>query len=136
VNDSTCNQVQSVLAKLSLCRTHVMGGRKFKCDDCDEITTRYNSCGDRHCPQCSGGKRVDFNDKASKLILPGVTYYQVVCTLPSELSELALTNRQEMADMLVDSAWKSVSKRIKIEQGYDRADWKWLIDKRVGTPPG
>jgi Putative transposase/Transposase zinc-binding domain len=98
-----------------------MGGRKFKCDDCDEITTRYNSCGDRHCPQCSGGKRVDFNDKASKLILPGVTYYQVVCTLPSELSELALTNRQAMADLLVDSAWKSVSKRIKIEQGYDPA---------------
>jgi integrase/recombinase XerD len=54
--------------------------------------------------KCSGGKRVDFNDKASKLILPGVTYYQVVCTLPSELSELALTNRQVMADLLVDSA--------------------------------
>ena len=55
------------------------------------------------------------------MILPGVTYYQVVCTLPSELSELALTNRQEMADLLVDSAWKSVSKRIKVEQGYDPA---------------
>jgi Putative transposase len=26
-----------------------------------------------------------------------------------------------MADLLVDSAWKSVSKRIKIEQGYDPA---------------
>ncbi len=110
-----------MLAKLSLCRTHVLGGRKFQCADCDEITTRYNSCGDRHCPQCSGCKRVAFNDKASKLVLPGVTYYQVVCTLPSELSELALANRQPMADLLVESAWKSVSKRIKVEQGYDPA---------------
>ena len=121
MHDSTCLQVQSVLAKLSLCRTHVMGGRKFQCDDCGETATRYNSCGDRHCPECSGGKRVDFNDKASKLVMAGVTYYQVVCTLPSELSELALANRQQMADLLTDSAWKSVSRRIKVEQGYDPA---------------
>ena len=98
-----------------------MGGRKFQCRDCDEITSLYNSCGDRHCPQCSGGKRTDFHDKASKLILPGVTYYQVVFTLPSELSELALANRHEMADLLVGSAWKTLSKQIKSEQDYDPA---------------
>jgi len=113
--------VQSVLAKLSLCRTHVLGGRKFKCADCDETSSLYNSCGDRHCPQCSGGKRVDFNDKASKLILPGVVYYQVVFTLPSELSQLALANRHEMADLLVGSAWTSLSQQIKTEQDYDPA---------------
>ncbi len=98
-----------------------MGGRKFQCRDCDEVTSLYNSCGDRHCPTCSGGKRVDFNDKATKLILPGVTYYQVVFTLPSELSELALANREEMAGLLVGSAWKSLSTQIKTEQDYDPA---------------
>ncbi len=110
-----------MLAKLSLCRTHVLGGRKFQCADCSEITSLYNSCGDRHCPQCSGGKRVDFHDKATALILPGVTYYQVVFTLPSELSELAVANRQSMADLLIDSAWKSLSGRIKAEQDYEPA---------------
>lgn len=110
-----------MLAKLSLCRTHVLGGRKFQCGDCDEFTSLYNSCGDRHCPQCSGSKRVDFNDKASKLILPGVVYYQVVFTLPTELSELALANRYEMSDLLVNSGWKSLSTQIKAEQGYDPA---------------
>ena len=120
-DDSMCAQVQSVLAKLSVCRTHVMGGRKFQCGDCGEVTSLYNSCGDRHCPQCSGSKRVDFNDKASKLILPGVTYYQVVFTLPSELSELALANRHEMADLLVGSAWKTLSANIKSEQDYEPA---------------
>jgi hypothetical protein len=44
-----------------------------------------------------------------------------VFTLPSELSELALANRHEMADLLVGSAWKTLSKRIKIEQDYDPA---------------
>jgi hypothetical protein len=81
----------------------------------------YNSCGDRHCPQCSGSKRIDFNEKASKLLLPGVVYYQVVFTLPSDLSELALANRDEMADLLVGSAWKSLSANIKSEQDYDPA---------------
>ena len=121
----TCPTVQSVLAKISVCRTHVMGGRKFQCNDCGETSSLYNSCGDRHCPGCSGSKRVDFNEKASKLLLPGanpqMVYYQVVCTLPSELSSLALANQDQMADLLVGSAWKSLSKSIRQEQGYDPA---------------
>jgi hypothetical protein len=55
------------------------------------------------------------------LLLRGVVYYQVVFTLPSDLSELALANRHEMADLLVESAWKSLSKNIKHEQDYDPA---------------
>ena len=98
-----------------------MGGRKYQCQDCDEISTRYNSCGDRHCPQCSGSKRLDFNERASKLLLPGVVYYQVVFTLPSELSELALANRREMADLLNDSSWQSLSTNIQREQAYQPA---------------
>ncbi len=117
----TCPTVQSVLAKLSVCRTHVLGGRKFQCHDCGETSSLYNSCGDRHCPGCSGSKRVDFNERASKLLLPGVVYYQVVCTLPSELSQLALANQDAMADLLVGAAWKSLSNRIQHEQGYDPA---------------
>ncbi len=121
----TCPTVQSVLAKISVCRTHVMGGRKFECHDCGETSSLYNSCGDRHCPGCSGGKRVDFNEKASKLLLPDVSppmvYYQVVYTLPSELSVMALANHNEMADLLVGSAWKTLSQSIRQEQGYDPA---------------
>ena len=121
----TCPTVQSVLAKISVCRTHVMGGRKFQCNDCGETSSLYNSCGDRHCPGCSGSKRVDFNEKASKLLLPGanpqMVYYQVVCTLPSELSSLALANQDQMANLLVGSAWKSLSTSIRQEQGYDPA---------------
>lgn len=120
-DDSTCPQVQSVLAKISICRTHWMGGRKYQCQDCDEISTRYNSCGDRHCPQCAGSKRLDFNQKASKLLLPGVVYYQVVFTLPSQLSELALANRREMAGLLNYASWQSLSTNIKSEQAYQPA---------------
>jgi len=38
----------------------------------------YNSCGDRHCPQCSGSKRYAFSQRAEALLLEGIVYYQVV----------------------------------------------------------
>ena len=98
-----------------------MGGRLFQCEDCHEMTTLYNSCGDRHCPTCSGSKRVDFNEKASQLIIDGVVYYQVVTTLPSELSDLALSNRELFGGLLPKSAWSSLDRSIRTEQGYEAA---------------
>ena len=121
VTSGTSQRVRDTLAKISLCRTHVMGGRKFQCEDCDEVSTRYNSCGDRHCPRCSGGKRADFHDKASKLVVDGVVYYQVVMTLPSILSELALANRELFSGLLPKAAWSSVDRAIRSEQGYQAA---------------
>lgn len=59
-----CFQVQSTLAKLSLCRTRALGGQTYQCNDCSQITEVYHSCGDRHCPQCSGCKRYDFAERA------------------------------------------------------------------------
>lgn len=113
--------VQSVLAKLSLCRTAALGGRWYECDECLAECGIYNSCGDRHCPQCSGAKRYQFSERASSMFLAGIDYYQVVFTLPSELSKLALGNRQELADLLFQSAWKSLNKTIRQQQGYDPA---------------
>lgn len=116
-----CFQVQSVLAKLSLCRTRALGGKTYQCDDCGEVTERFHSCGDRHCPQCSGCKRYDFARRAQPLILEGLTYYQVVFTLPGALSEMALANREAMADLLFESAAASLRKTIRTQQDYDPA---------------
>lgn len=113
--------VQSVLAKTSMCRTEVLGGRWYQCDDCERLTKRHNSCGDRHCPQCSGGKRKDFSERTSKLILDGVDYYQVVFTLPDVISTMALANGQEIAELLFRSAWTSLKKTVETEQQYELA---------------
>ena len=113
--------MQSVLAKLSLCRTRALGGKSYQCDDCGEVTEVHHSCGDRHCPQCSGCKRYDFAKRAERLILEGVTYYQVVFTLPGVISELALTNREAIADLLFDAAAASLRKTIRSQQEYDPA---------------
>ena len=120
-DSQACPQVQSVLAKLSLCRTRHLGGHRYRCHDCGGQTNVYNSCGDRHCPQCSGSKRYDFSQRAQAVLLEGVTYYQVVFTLPSELSRLALSNRRAIAELLFQSAWTSLRQAIRSEQDYDPA---------------
>jgi hypothetical protein len=60
-------------------------------------------------------------DSASKLILEGVPYYQVVFTLPSDLSRLALGNRRAIYDLLFAAAWSALKQTIGEEQGYDAA---------------
>lgn len=114
-------QVQSTLAKLSLCRTAALDGRRYRCGDCEHEGVIYNSCGDRHCPTCSGAKRADWLDSSSRLILDGVDYYQVVFTLPGDLSRLGLGNRRAIYDQLFASAWSALKKAIEAEQGYDAA---------------
>ena len=114
-------QVQSTLAKLSLCRTAALDGRRYRCGDCASECVVYNSCGDRNCPTCSGARRSDWLDSASRLILDGVDHFQVVFTLPSELSSLALGNRKPIYDLLFSSAWSALKQTIQSEHGYDPA---------------
>ncbi|MCA9128091.1 MAG: transposase, partial [Planctomycetales bacterium] len=68
-----------------------------------------------YCPGCSGGKRFNFSERAEKLFLDGVDYYQVVFTYAfSDRPE----QRQPLGDLLFSSAWKSLWKTIGNEQGY------------------
>ena len=112
-------QVQSTLAKLSLCRTAALGGRKWQCTSCDQEVILYNSCGDRHCPRCAGAKRSDWLDETATLLLPRVDYFQVVFTLPDTLSGLVLGNRRAVYALLMRTAWRALREVLREEQGIE-----------------
>ena len=114
-------QDTSTLAKLELCRTEALGGHVFRCDTCDIECRVNNSCGDRHCPQCAGAKRADWLDSTSKLLPPGITYFQVVFTIPDKLSSLALGNREEIYNLLFRAAWQTLRDVIADEQLFEAA---------------
>jgi len=119
-------QVQSVLAKLSLCRTAALGGRKLRCASCDHEAIVYNSCGDRHCPTCRGAKRAEWVERTRELLLPRVecvpvNYFQVVFTLPQELSALALGHRRVMYDLLFHTAWQALREVLQEQFGFPPA---------------
>jgi hypothetical protein len=81
----------------------------------------YNSCGDRHCPQCGGGRRRDWLERAASLLLPGVDYFQVVFTLPDKLSALALGNRRPIYNLLFRSAWQALRELLAETFGIEAA---------------
>jgi hypothetical protein len=114
-------QVQSVLAKLSLCRTAALGGRVHQCPQCQHRCHVYNSCIDRHCPQCSGGRRADWLDKTASLLLPKIDYFQVVFTLPDQLSALMLGNRRATYRLLFRAAWNALREVLREELGCQPA---------------
>jgi hypothetical protein len=81
----------------------------------------YNSCGDRYCPTCSGARKSNWLDSTGDLIFDGVDHFQVVFTLPSELSRLALGNREQIYDLLFASAWSALKQTIESQHGFDPA---------------
>lgn len=115
--DRVCPHVQSALLRMHFCRSSDLGKRTYRCDPCDYETTILNSCGDRNCPQCSGAKRRNWLESTLSLTVPQATYFQVVFTLPEQLSSLALGNRTEIYNLLFETAWESLRTKIEKDLG-------------------
>ena len=110
-----------MLAKILLCRTPTLRGHVYECPECYGRCNVYNSCTDRHCPLCSGARRATWLDKTRTLLLPGVSYFQVVFTLPDKLAPLILGNRKPLYDLLFRSAWRSLEVTLRTEGQFQPA---------------
>ncbi len=112
-----------VLADVQACRTAELGGHVEECQDCGHRRISYNSCRNRHCPQCQGQARADWLDARKADLLP-VEYFHVVFTLPEEIAAIALQNKREVYGILLrDSAatLKEIArdpKRLGAEIGF------------------
>ena len=89
------------------CRTAALGGHTFKCDDCNHIAIRYNSCGNRHCPLCQGVTKAVWVDARSKDIL-NAPYFHAVFTVPQELQSLIYQNQK----LLYGLMYKAVAETL------------------------
>ena len=83
----------------SRCRTAALGGHRDLCVSCGHQAISFNSCRNRHCPKCQGNARAKWLTARSSELLP-VPYFQVVFTLPHELSALVLQNKRLLYDLL------------------------------------
>ena len=71
------------------CRTPALGGRHQQCDGCAREQWLFNSCRNRHCPQCQNDARDIWRQDRLAELLP-VPYCHLVFTLPHALNALAL----------------------------------------------
>ena len=96
-----------VLAKLSVCRTAVLGGHEEVCINCGTVRYSYNSCGDRHCPKCQAAKQALWIDDLVHSTLP-VKHYHIIFTVPHQLNAVCLHNQRMYYDLLFSSVWNTL----------------------------
>ena len=113
--------VESTLRRINFCRTDALDGRRYRCPSCQSETNLYNSCSDRHCPQCMGARRADWVDRTAKLLRPGTEYFQVVFTIPDTLSSLVLGNRKELYKLLFHASSQALQQSIRKECNMEPA---------------
>jgi len=98
---------QKLIRDVQDCRTHVLGGHVTACSSCGHIKIHYNSCGNRHCPQCQGVNKEKWILERQYDLL-NVKYFHVVFTLPSELRSICYQNQRLIYNLLFSCAWRTM----------------------------
>ena len=82
-----------VMTAIEVCRTAALGGHVEVCGRCGHQRVWYNSCSDRHCPQCQSLARAQWiQERQSELL--DCPYFHVVFTLPQRIAPIALQNKR------------------------------------------
>ena len=102
-NHRLCRVQLQAMRAIEDCRTAVLGGHLYRCEECGSEKNVYNSCRNRHCPKCQSLDKERWLEKRRAELLP-VPYFHVVFTLPEELNILALGNPEVIYDLLFHSA--------------------------------
>jgi hypothetical protein len=101
------NSQRRVMAAIVACRTSALGGHIERCTDCGEVRIAYNSCRDRHCPECQSLARAQWLADRQAELLP-VPYFHVVFTMPAPIAAIALQNKAVVYDILFKAAAETV----------------------------
>lgn len=110
-----------VISAIINCRTGALGGHLRRCTFCGHQEQAYNSCWNRHCPKCQGGRSFSWVEGRSKELLP-VPHAHVVFTLPKELRSLCYANKRVFYDLLFEASSSSLqlaaNTRHKMKLGF------------------
>lgn len=96
-----------VLELIRQCRTGALGSHKERCTGCGHTKVHYNSCGNRHCPNCQGVNRERWLLKRAEDLLP-ISYFHGVFTVPRELRSLFLYNKKILYNLLFRCVWETI----------------------------
>ncbi len=95
--------------QLMKCRTASLGGHSVYCEDGHLNGVWYNSCKHRSCPQCSGLKAAQWQQKVESLLLR-CPHHHWVFTLPHDLHPIWFFNRELCQRLFFQSVRKTLQK--------------------------
>jgi hypothetical protein len=75
---------KKALWDIAACCTPELGGRLYRCDDCQDTFWHYHCCRNRACPKCHGSQARQWLEERQAELLP-CDYFHAVVTVPSEL---------------------------------------------------
>jgi len=102
------------IADIMACRTQVLGGHLWRCNQCSHEVFSYHSCKNRSCPKCHTKQTKDWLEARKAEMLP-TDYFHVTVTVPEELRVLLRTNQRDGYALLMKAAADAV-----IELARDR----------------
>ena len=105
---------QKVIKAIKNCKSEKLGAHKYICDECGYEEIAYNSCRNRHCPNCQTGKKVKWIEARKEEVL-NIKYYHVVFTIPSEMYLLTLQNQEKMYKLLFKATAETLKELAKDE---------------------
>jgi hypothetical protein len=111
-SSSATVQQLKVINCIKTCKTEAMGYHKERCEDCGHKSLRYNSCNNRHCPNCQAVNKERWLLEKQYDLLP-VKYFHTVFTLPAELRTLFLFNKKLLYNLLFTCAWQTIKQFSK-----------------------
>ena len=97
---SRLSEVQQKTAQAIIrCKSKECGCNVSICTECGHAETHYNSCRNRHCPNCQAVSQEIWVDKRRAEVIDS-PYFHVVFTLPHELNPLLYCNQSLLYSLL------------------------------------
>src|SRR3954468_468302 len=88
------------LSDIAACCTPELGGRLYRCDDCDDTFWRYHCCRNRACPKCHASQTQEWLSERQAELLP-CDYFHAVVTVPQELRAVFRRNQKLLYGLLM-----------------------------------
>ncbi len=105
-NSATIEQ-HKLIDCIKVCKTAALGYNIQACQDCGTVQTHYNSCGNRHCPNCQAINKDRWILSKQNDVIP-VIYHHTVFTIPTELRTLFKYNKSLLYNLLFKCAWQTI----------------------------
>lgn len=106
---------KKVINAIKNCKTANIGAHKYICDECGYEEIAYNSCRNRHCPNCQTGKKLKWIEARKEEVL-NIKYYHIVFTIPSELYTIAIQNQEKIYKILFRSSSETLQELARDEK--------------------
>lgn len=108
-NHALSKEHRKALHAMSICRTQPLGTHEYECGECGEVVPLYNSCRNRHCPQCQGISQRIWVEKQLQKLLP-VPYFHITFTIPDVFNPFIPYNEKLIYGILFSSMWHAIRK--------------------------